>query len=90
MQYVEDVFNKYDDDASGELSYDGMVSLIFRLSVIISIFYHQDLKKQGGFEKLLGFSRSHLIATRGSASLSCATTPFQLFFILTVRPQIWK
>ena len=55
MQYVEDVFNKYDDDASGELSYDGMVSLIFRLSVIISIFYHQDLKKQGGFEKLLGF-----------------------------------
>ena len=32
-------------------------------------------KKAGNFEKLLGFARSHSIVTRGSVSLSCATTP---------------
>ena len=32
-------------------------------------------KKAGRFDKLLGFTRSHSIVTRGSASLSCATTP---------------
>ena len=32
-------------------------------------------KNAGRFEKLLGFARSHFIATRGSVSLLCATTP---------------
>ena len=32
-------------------------------------------KKAGRFEKLLGFARSYSIVTRGSVSLSCATTP---------------
>ena len=32
-------------------------------------------KKGGRFEKLVGFARSHSIVTRGSVSLSCATTP---------------
>ena len=32
-------------------------------------------EKAGRFEKLLGFARSHFIVTRGSVSLSCATTP---------------
>ena len=32
-------------------------------------------KNAGRFEKLLGFARSHFIVTRGSVSLSCATTP---------------
>ena len=31
-------------------------------------------EKAGRFEKLLGFARSHSNVTRGSASLSCATT----------------
>ena len=31
--------------------------------------------KAGRFEKLLGFARSPSIVTRGSISLSCATTP---------------
>ena len=31
-------------------------------------------KKAGRFEKLLGLARSHSIVTRGSVSLSCATT----------------
>ena len=37
-------------------------------------------KKAGRFEKLLGFARSHFIATRGSVSLSCATTPHPSWF----------
>ena len=32
-------------------------------------------KKAGRFAKLLGFARSHSIVTRGSVSLSCASTP---------------
>ena len=32
-------------------------------------------KKAERFEKLLRFDRSHYIVTRGSVSLSCATTP---------------
>ena len=41
-------------------------------------------KKSGRLEKFLSFARSHSIVTRGSVSLSCATTPFLLFLILPV------
>ena len=37
-------------------------------------------KKAGRFEKLHGFARSHFIVTRGSVSLSCATTPHPSYF----------
>ena len=33
------------------------------------------ISKAGSFEKLLGLARSQIIVTRGSVSLSCATTP---------------
>ena len=42
-------------------------------------------KKAGRFEKLLGFARSYSIVTRGSVSLSCATSThsscFSKYFI---------
>ena len=41
-------------------------------------------KKSGRLEKFLSFARSHSIVTRGSVSLTCATTPFLLFLILPV------
>ena len=37
-------------------------------------------EKAGRCEKLLGFARSHSIVTRGSVSLSCATTPHPCCF----------
>ena len=37
-------------------------------------------KKAGRFKILLGFARSHSIVTRGSVSLSCATTPHPSYF----------
>ena len=42
-------------------------------------------KKAGRFEKLLGFARSHSIVTRGSVSLSCATTPHSSCFSKSQR-----
>ena len=42
-------------------------------------------KKTGRFEKLLGFSRSHLIVTRGSVSLSCASAPHPSRFFLNLN-----
>ena len=52
-------------------------STIASLSTFWYWFYSIPLtsKKAGRFEKLLGFARSHSIVTRGSMSLSCATTP---------------
>ena len=44
-------------------------------------------KKAGRFDKLPGFARSQSIVTRVSVSLSCATIPFLLFYILTVASQ---
>ena len=36
---------------------------------------NEEKRKITGFEKLLGFGRSHSFVTRGSVTLSCATTP---------------
>ena len=42
-------------------------------------------KKEGSFAKLVGFARSHSIVTRGSVSLSCATTPHNSCFSKSCR-----
>ena len=42
-------------------------------------------KKAGRFEKLLGFARSHSLVTRGSVSLSCASTPHPSCFSKSQR-----
>ena len=49
----------------------------FLLSAIFHTLKNLNLrsKKAGKFEKLLTFARSQFILTRGSVSLSCATTP---------------
>ena len=42
-------------------------------------------RKAGRFEKLVGFARSPFIVTRGSVTLSCATTPHPSCFSKSQR-----
>ena len=53
-----------------------------RKNALGSDFYSElPSKKAERFEKLLDFARSHSIVTRGSVSLSCATTPHPSVFL---------
>ena len=52
------------------------VEMIAEVSLIpIELNHIIQILKAGRFQKLLDFARSHYIVTRGSVSLSCATTP---------------